>query len=208
MARWGFWDWMAYCCIGIAALGLAVGAALKEEPAMFERLPAVFTSPKWAYVPIILFALGSFILAVRFVGPLFMRASIPSSRIPDSHISERVFVEETPEYLLSLGKDMTSVQREQVVAIYIGKWMKISSPVRNVSSLDARGMFVMSDIDRSQLQSIQMFFDPKWSNRLTLLRRGQNISAVGQIYSISVLDIILRNCELTNWMEPERKSTN
>jgi hypothetical protein len=200
MARWGFWDWMAYCCLGIAALGLAAGAALKEEPTMLERLPTVFTSPKWAYAPIILFALGSFILAVRFVAPLLMRASIPSSRISASHVSERVFVEETPEYLLGLGKDMTSVQRERVVEVYIGKWLKVSVPLKNVSNLNGQ-MFVMADLGDTPrpFQDIQMFFDSKkWSARLSLLRRGQTISVIGQIQTISPLDIVLRNCELTN----------
>jgi hypothetical protein len=196
MARWKFWDWVAYCCLGIAALGLAAGAALKEDPAMFERLPAVFTSPKWAYAPIILFALGSFILAVRFAGPLVLRTSIPGSHVSD--ISERVFVQETPEYLVSLGKGMTSVQREQATAIYIGKWLKVSAPIKNVSNLTSQ-MVVMAELgDAAEFHDFQMFFEPKWSPRLSLLRRGQTISAIGKIYTITGMDIVLRNCELTD----------
>jgi hypothetical protein len=40
---------------------------------MFDYLPSFFGSPKWAYAPIVLFALGSFILAVRAVYPIVNR---------------------------------------------------------------------------------------------------------------------------------------
>lgn len=192
MARWGFWDWTAYLCLGIAALGLAAGAALKEEPGMLDRLPTFFTGPKWAYVPMILFALGSAILAVRFAGPLLMGTPVTSS---DS--SERVFVEETPEYLMGLASGLTAVQFKQATAIYINKWLKVSGPVANVSEgVAGDTMFVTVNTGNSDM--IRMYFKRRWWDRLALHRVGQSFSAIGQINQINRLDIVLENCELTS----------
>jgi len=80
MRNWKFWDWTAYACLGVAAIGMAVGETLKGNPAMFEGLPTFLLGQKWAYAPIILFALGSAILAVRAVAPLVAKLPAASYR--------------------------------------------------------------------------------------------------------------------------------
>ena len=192
MAKWGFWDWVAYLCLGIAAFGLAAGAALKEEPAMFGQLPAFFTSPRWAYVPIILFAIGSVILAVRFGAPLLF--GLPSSIAGST--SDRIFVQETPEYFFELVKDHTAVQRQKITEIYIGKWLKVSGSVRNVQAVSYPQRMVVT-ISIEGIRGISLWFNARWSDRIGLLRIGQNISAIGQISEIGGIDIDLQNCELT-----------
>ena len=69
MSKWSGWDWISYGCLGVAALGLAVGAWGKENPEMFSGLPSVFSSPKWAAVPAILFALATIIFIARLLAP-------------------------------------------------------------------------------------------------------------------------------------------
>jgi hypothetical protein len=88
MARWGFWDWVAYVCLGVAAFGLAGDAALKDHPQLFQHVPAFFLRPFWGYVPIILFALGSAILAVRAVGSLLetSRSDVPPAKFGNIRI--------------------------------------------------------------------------------------------------------------------------
>ena len=71
MSHWGFWDWIAYICVGISALGLAIGAVFKENPAMLSSFPRFFGSRIWRYVPIILFTLGTVVLAIKTAVPLF-----------------------------------------------------------------------------------------------------------------------------------------
>lgn len=187
MARWGFWDWMAYCCLGIAAVGLAAGAALKEGPVIFDRLPAFFTNPRWAYVPIILFALGSAILAIRAVAPLLFGGTSFSS-------SERIFIDDTPETILKLTDGLTTVQRNKFAEIYIGKWMKVTGPVRNV--MPSRKDEKIVTVSFGLAKSVSLRFDRQWSDRVAMLRVKQTISAIGKVKEISVLDIDLVECEL------------
>ena len=164
---------------------MAVGETLKENPAMFERLPTFLLGPKWAYAPIILFALGSAILAVRAVAPLV--AKLPVT--PD-----RAFVDVTPEYLLSFGKDRTVIERNRITGIYLDKWLKVSGPVKNVN-VYGPGTIVRVSIDN--MQEIALRFNAQWYDQTAILRVGQNIAAIGQIQEIYLTEIELANCELT-----------
>jgi hypothetical protein len=77
MSNWSFWDWVGYACLGIAASGLALGAIGKDNPSLFAGLPSFFLNSRWAYVPIVLFVVGSAILAVRAVYPLASEQQSP-----------------------------------------------------------------------------------------------------------------------------------
>jgi hypothetical protein len=185
MRNWKFWDWTAYACLGVAAIGMPVGETLKENPAMFESLPTFFLGQKWAYAPIILFALGSAILAVRAVAPLTAKLPVTSNR---------VFVDATPEELLSLGKDRTTLDRDKLTKIYIDKWLKLSGPVRNVSAY-GQGAVVTVTIGDKQ-QEVELLFNAQWFDRVAILMIGKNITAIGQIKTIYRMSIELKNCEL------------
>lgn len=70
MSSWSGWDWIAYGCLGIAALGLGIGTWGKDNPEMLSNLPSLFSSPKWSAVPAILFVLATLI----FIARLFVAA--------------------------------------------------------------------------------------------------------------------------------------
>src|SRR5260370_9329492 len=70
MSNWSGWDWIAFGCLGIAALGLAIGTWGKDNPEMLSNLPSLFSSPKWSAVPGILFVLAT----VIFIARLFVAA--------------------------------------------------------------------------------------------------------------------------------------
>jgi hypothetical protein len=185
MRNWKFWDWTAYTCLGVAAIGMAVGETLKENPAMFERLPTFLLGPKWAYAPIILFAFGSAILAVRVIVPL--AAQLPVA-------AERVLVDSTPEYLLSLGNGRTTIERNRITGVYLGKWLNVSGAVKNVNAAAGHGAIVRISIDNTK--EIALLFNAQWYDRVTILRIGQNIAAIGQIKEIYLTEVELANCEL------------
>jgi hypothetical protein len=190
MRNWKFWDWIAYTCLGVAAIGMAVGESLKENQAMFEWLPSFLLSPKLAYAPIILFALGSAILAVRVIVPIVAQ---PPAK--PSIISDRVVVDVTPQYLLSLGEGRTSVERDRITGIYFNKWLKVSGPVRNVNAIGHNTIIVSVTMD--YMKEISLRFNAQWYDRVAILRIGQNIAAIGQIKEIYQTEIDLENCELT-----------
>lgn len=69
MSHWTAWDWITYGCLGIAAFGLALGSLLKEYPSMVSWMPEIFSSPKWAFVPALLFVVATIIFLVRTFAP-------------------------------------------------------------------------------------------------------------------------------------------
>ena len=187
MARWGFWDWVAYLCLGIAALGLAAGAALNGEPAeILTRLPDFVTSPKWAYLPIMLFALGTVILVIRLVAPL-----IPGSAGPN-----RIFVEGSPEQLMSLVRDHTHIQKQKLSEVYIGKWLRVSGSITEVRPMFLVGVFVA--VDLGSFKTAYCWFKGRWLDRLKLLQKGQAISAIGRIHEIEGSAVVLKSCEIVD----------
>jgi hypothetical protein len=64
MQSWGFWEWLAYAGIFIAASILAISTGLKLEPKLMEHF--TFTeSPIWGFVPLALVVIASLILIVK-----------------------------------------------------------------------------------------------------------------------------------------------
>jgi hypothetical protein len=105
----------------------------------------------------------------------------------------RVVVGTNPERLCAFFKDATTAQGKRLVQPYIGKWMRVSGKVSNVgdSHISFRNFGVAGVL-------IIMFFDDKWSDRISVLEMGTTVTVLGQIREIDVLGLQLRNCELVS----------
>ncbi len=199
MSRWGFWDWVGYACLGVAAFGLAAGAAMRDQPNLWAKLPDFLTDSRWGYVPAILFALGTFILAVEYVAPLFKRSPPPIQQVkedekkPEVGIRTRVVIDVKPDHLMGLYRDHTHIQAEKLAEAYIGKWIKISAQVQNVSAL-ASGITIT--VKETSLDLIFLRFGIEWADRVTTFQRKQKITVVGEIERIQFDSLVLINCEL------------
>ncbi|HZI85144.1 MAG TPA: hypothetical protein VFF44_14615, partial [Casimicrobiaceae bacterium] len=68
MREWGFWEWLGYSPIALAALILAGNAALKDAPVLLAAMPSFFTAAWWSYVPLALVLAGTAILVARAFG--------------------------------------------------------------------------------------------------------------------------------------------
>jgi hypothetical protein len=109
--------------------------------------------------------------------------------------TERIFVDVTPEYLVDCYKGRMIAEGGRLVAPYIDKWVKWSRTVNDVSVNETRGGIVWCDmIDSSKL--IVMIFSAKWVERLSILKRGGQITVSGRLQSVSLVNIELANCEL------------
>jgi hypothetical protein len=204
MARWGFWDCIAYSCLGIAALGLAVGAAMKDHPTLWDRLPTIVFDTRWAYAPIILFALGTMILAIQYVAPLIVKSSTTTAaessiqktnRKTTGSATTRHIVDVKPEYLLSLYNEHTTAQGDLLAQPYLGKWIKYSGATTNVHKHpDGDGGTLVGRI--ADYNQLYMDFSKEWIDRIIVLRRGQNVSVIGQVTRITSSQVELQNCEL------------
>jgi len=87
---------------------------------------------------------------------------------------ERIFVDATPSYLTGLFEDKLRIQGEKLVEPFIGKWLRITGVVENVSS-DC----VTLQLDpRHPISSIFLHFHIKWKDRIHTLCAKQQISVI------------------------------
>jgi hypothetical protein len=118
----------------------------------------------------------------------------------------RVFVGEgiTPEYLIGIFQEHTSIQGAKLTAAYLGKWMKVSGSLGNVISSTpdrAQLTFERAEVplaDRTwfDFTSLYMQFSKPWMDRLAITKRGAKLTVIGQIERIDNVSMQLKNCEL------------
>lgn len=113
----------------------------------------------------------------------------------------RIFVSSTltPNDLRHLSAGKTSLDAHNTVQRYIGKWMKVSGEVRNIYPPESYGQLVtFADGKKSDPTSSMtlLFFDLKWKDHVSMLQKGQKITAVGQIEKIEPNELRLQSCEL------------
>ncbi|MEI9997337.1 MAG: hypothetical protein WDM91_22265 [Rhizomicrobium sp.] len=68
MGGWGFWEWLAYTFIAIAAVVPAVSMALKNEAELNARLRYFLQSKFWTYVPATFLVLSAAIVVANQLG--------------------------------------------------------------------------------------------------------------------------------------------
>jgi len=105
---------------------------------------------------------------------------------------ERSVVDVTPEYLMRFFEGRTDIQASMGVADYIGKWMKVSGPLGNISGSNTRPQVTFADRSPTHM----FFRKKKWVDRLLILSRGDNITVLGQITYVERGNLVLNSCEL------------
>jgi hypothetical protein len=87
MRDWGFWEWLTYLCIVIAALTIAFDQGLKLSKAR-ERFAALIESTNWAVAPFILILVSAVGIVRRHIPPFSAPIHRPS-RLQRSRVSLR-----------------------------------------------------------------------------------------------------------------------
>ncbi len=85
MAQWSIWDWIAYGCLAISAFGTAIGTILQKYPQILNRMPFIFSSSLWSFVPAVFLTIAT----VIFVWRLF----IPSPVVDKSELTLQTYGE-------------------------------------------------------------------------------------------------------------------
>jgi hypothetical protein len=96
----------------------------------------------------------------------------------------RIFVgpDITPQFLSSLLTGHTEVQAEKLLDIYIGKWIRLSGDLSHVGKFEYGSSTVMfSSQPLMGTPTIVMQFGKAWTERLSVLRLGNNINIIGRI---------------------------
>ena len=104
-----------------------------------------------------------------------------------------VFVDETPAFLTQFFKQHASIQAKKLVQPYLGKWIKLSNVT--VSDIEAQSQRYRVPAHCADGEMVFMYFDEKWFERVSILRRGSQIAIIGRITSLENF-LTLDNCEI------------
>jgi len=162
MSNWAGWDWIAYGCLGIAAFGVAIGAIWKENPAMFENWPLVLSSPKWSFVPMALFILGTgiFISRAIFVHP----DQTPSRPVPNEIVRYEIPAPAKIPTSLRLQFNAGNMVPTALNQTNIWRWFTLTTIIRGV---DQKG-----DTHEQRMLTIFVIFDAPISLKQIVLDAG------------------------------------
>jgi len=110
---------------------------------------------------------------------------------------KKIFVDVSPSYLIDLYKDKTTVQGDAASAPYIGKWIKATLKVYDIS--DTVSYILMQSVISSEIPNQKYLvaqFPKESSEHVSLIAKDTIITIRGQIRSVDLLRVTLQNCEL------------
>ena len=89
----------------------------------------------------------------------------------------------------------TSVQAQRLLDVYVGKWMRVAGALGDA---DDFGDFIqVTFTGRPQAEHhVYMYFDMKWADRLTMIKKGRHINVVGRVKNVDSASVHLEKCEL------------
>ena len=125
-----------------------------------------------------------------------------SPKIQRPHTTpERNYVDVEPRYLAAFFKSHTAIQAAEMVALYIGSWMRRSGSVDNVMEngpnrwqLTFRGGLL-----RVEEPIVFMYFVGEGlATRVATLRRGDKVIVDGRISRVDTIAVHLEDCEFVD----------
>lgn len=168
--------WQVVAVIGVIVVGLGATAVQVAALRMVRRQVTISSS-----------------------SPTIVRTSAEAPTVvASSKVSERVFVDVTPQELTKPFDTYVAAQAERLLQPYIGKWFRVTGPISNVHQHENFWqVFTPFYTAPNRLpQHISLNFSVEWSGRLSVLARDATITAIGEIERIDSSTIFLRNCEL------------
>jgi hypothetical protein len=102
----------------------------------------------------------------------------------------------TPEFLAGLSKDQMGIHARRLTSIYEGKWMKVSGAVDDVSKLARNDYFVTLSNENPHIFFI--FSGAHWEERLSILKKGTQLTVIGKLRAISRENLQFEECEIVS----------
>src|SRR5579863_6187510 len=146
MIGWVMPSILAFCLLLAGVLQLLAARTRHRpslaSPAALQRMPLPVFSPPPPVLPVLVPPLEEKI----FVGP-----------------------DITPQFLTDIARNHTYIQASKMLEIYIGKWMKVSGVISNVSQISTTlTMVIWSGSVLQEIPSIYLMFDGQWFDRLSI----------------------------------------
>jgi hypothetical protein len=109
----------------------------------------------------------------------------------------RIIIDLKPAELTAPYKSYTSAQADALTALYIGKWMHVSGPMRDAQSFGSFMQVTLEDTLRLyDVGVIYLYFSEEWFDRLSVLKRGCVITVLGKVKNVGSAELHLKDCEL------------
>jgi hypothetical protein len=90
MQSWGFWEWLTYSSIGVAAVILAADAALKGSPDVARSMSGLLSNRIWGFAPLALISLSAVLILAAHFGLIGIRAPAETDQaVPNAEVSLR-----------------------------------------------------------------------------------------------------------------------
>jgi hypothetical protein len=181
-----FRDPAAQTIVGTAGVGAA-----------FLALGALAVASGKGELAIICFVVAALMFGASALAVIWwIREPRPSAPPPPAPARE--LVDTTPEHLVGLYREHTSVQADSLASPFIGKWIRISGPLNDAQSFKYFVQVTFGDrtlvADKSHVYA---YFDHKpWADRLAMLRRGDTVTLIGRIKSVDAGSLHVEHCEL------------
>lgn len=86
MANWGFWEWLTYISIGLAAAVLALDAAVKGTSNLLPSWRFILDSQIWRFAPIILLVISGMLICFQRVGWIG-KSDVAENWNPKAHLT-------------------------------------------------------------------------------------------------------------------------
>lgn len=109
----------------------------------------------------------------------------------------------TPKALMEICRNKTRMQAKKAVEVYVGKWMKIAGTVSNITDNESWITVHLETVkltnetmgDWYTMATIALYFRGQ-REHLEVLQKGDMITAIGEIETITQESIGLEKCEL------------
>lgn len=199
MSYWGFWEWLTYVCIGIAALVLATDQAVKGSPTMIAHFSGLLKSPYWNYAPLVLIAISALLILGHQTGIIGTKV-------------QNVGTEQPPLARPSFQKTSLKLQffGDRRIPIELGSnnvatWFSYYSQSVKVSTQDAQGnempggfemppnwvIFAVFDKAADYRQAVAVFSNPELSPPIEVRQTTTRslVVTVGGMIPAGVLEI-------------------
>lgn len=109
----------------------------------------------------------------------------------------RVYITLTPDELLAIGTDETSLVAHGLKKPYLGKWIRVEGKVDDINRYTSGKFIVTIDITDSSYMSLR--FDERWGEYLETMGKDFYIVAHGKIDEIERYGLWIEECELENY---------